>query len=42
MRRTTKGVCADCHGSGQVTGTPAPNGLALAADCPSCNGTGRR
>lgn len=37
-----RGVCTDCGGSGQVTGTPANNGLALAAECPTCSGTGRR
>ncbi|WP_153262170.1 hypothetical protein [Nonomuraea phyllanthi] len=36
-----KAVCLDCNGSGQIVGTPAANGLALAAQCPSCNGTGK-
>ena len=35
-------MCDDCKGSGQITGTPAANGLALAATCPTCNGTGRK
>lgn len=35
-------MCQDCEGSGQITGTPASNGLALAATCPSCHGTGRK
>lgn len=35
-------TCQDCGGSGQITGTPAANGLALVADCPACNGSGRR
>ncbi|MEV4081555.1 hypothetical protein ACGFJC_13000 [Nonomuraea fuscirosea] len=36
-----KGVCLDCDGSGQIVGTPTGNGLALAAECPTCNGTGK-
>ncbi|MEU6781520.1 hypothetical protein ABZ912_20130 [Nonomuraea angiospora] len=42
-RKTTwQGACGDCTGSGQITGTPAANGLALTADCPTCDGTGRK
>lgn len=37
-----KGSCKDCDGTGQITGMPTGNGLALEADCPTCNGTGRR
>jgi DnaJ-class molecular chaperone len=37
-----KGTCQDCGGSGQIVGTAAANGLALAADCPACGGSGRR
>ena len=34
-------TCQDCGGSGEIVGTPV-NGLALAADCAACHGTGRR
>jgi DnaJ-class molecular chaperone len=35
-------VCLDCNGTGEIVGTPGSNGLALAAQCPTCNGTGKR
>ncbi|MEU7004474.1 hypothetical protein [Nonomuraea sp. NPDC046570] len=41
MSQTGRGTCPDCDGNGQITGTPAANGLALAATCPTCDGTGR-
>lgn len=33
-------MCQDCNGTGQITSSAAANGLALGADCPSCDGTG--
>ncbi|GAA3180607.1 hypothetical protein GCM10010486_55850 [Nonomuraea roseoviolacea subsp. carminata] len=39
---TRAGICPDCNGAGELTGTPAGNGLALSATCPTCNGTGRK
>ncbi|MEV0236116.1 hypothetical protein [Nonomuraea sp. NPDC050786] len=36
-----KATCLDCNGTGQIVGTPAANGLALAAQCPTCDGTGK-
>lgn len=42
VKAALRGVCGDCQGSGQITGTPGANGLAMTADCPSCNGSGRR
>lgn len=35
-------TCTDCGGTGQITGTPAGNGLALAATCPTCKGKGHQ
>ncbi|MFI9846722.1 hypothetical protein ACIHFD_57550 [Nonomuraea sp. NPDC051941] len=39
---TRAGTCLDCQGTGQLTGTPAGNGLAMGADCPTCGGSGQK
>lgn len=42
MNNRTNIVCRDCAGTGQITGKPSGNGIALAATCPTCHGSGRR
>ena len=38
----TKKTCLTCMGSGEVKSKPGPNGMAMTATCPSCNGRGEK
>jgi len=37
-----KSTCMDCMGSGEITGTPDSNGMALSMTCMSCLGSGQK